>query len=114
MGRNGYDGKNGLGQMKIGFGAMYPAYSHYDILVTHAVYFFGYNPICRNCMDLGKKIDYEQCPNSIGSCDYCGNNSISNFMEMYEYISSKILLILQQGKKEEAEKLIKKHCIFNK
>lgn len=92
----------------------YPAYDILnDLCVKYAKRMFKNKCVCRECMDLNRTFDYDQVSNSIGSCNNCGSNGFKNFLQLYEYLSLRIMEFLQQNKKQEAEDYIKEHCIFN-
>jgi len=85
-----------------------------DICVKYAKEFFGERNVCRQCMDLNRKSEFEQCPNSVGSCNDCGNNSFGNFMKEFEYVPTRVLKMLQTNTpQEEIEAYIWENCLFN-
>lgn len=85
----------------------YPAYSYYDILVTYAKEMFGEECVCAFT---GTKGGISEC-DPWHSTNCCCDNYIDEMNE-YEYHTRTILDLLQQGKKEEAEKYIWEHCVF--
>lgn len=54
--------------------------------------FWGDRNICRACMDLNRISDKEQYPNSVGSCDDCGENSFSNFIFEWQFHLQQMVL----------------------
>lgn len=71
-------------------------YSWYDILVTHAVSFWGEEELCHFC--------------GWGECDHIQAKRIT----AHSFRSKDLLDFLQEGKTQEAEEYVKTHSLFAK
>lgn len=90
-----------------------PAYTYYDILVTHAQEFWGEGEVCGDCGRKLKPDTFHTKKESFSGfrCD-CGFQVHPFFTNCYEHHSSELLQLLQQNKIQEAEDYIKKHSVF--
>lgn len=78
---------------------MYPAYDILnDLCVKYAKEMFGENEGCSICLW------------GVSEMHGC----IDEYKTAFEFHTKRILLLLQQGKKQEAEDYIWTHCLFNK
>lgn len=104
--------------------ALYPAYDILnDICCRYADKFFGKHKV-NEYGDKVRKLTPTELSNlskegntrlyyKAGSRVYGKQEALWEFTEAYLYHSKEILVLLQQGKKEEAEKYIWEHCLFN-
>lgn len=110
-----YDKHDSSGYVKVGDEkSVYPVFSIFpaydilnDICVKYAKEFFGDdNLLCNFC---GKPVTSRE-----KVVDWCTCSSkYTRPVWEYEYYPSKILTLLQDGKKQEAEDYIWEHCLFN-
>ena len=81
---------------------IYRAYTYFDILVTYAEELFGSDSYTKCCGNL-VVIDEENYPTLCPNCsDYDGFFTVP----AYEFHTERLLGMLQQGKKEEADQCI--------
>ena len=85
----------------------YPAYDILnDICCKYAKEFFGEEDVCWKC---GKSYKEWGKVNYCEACRRCEHNK-----KRWEFVSKTILEFIQQGKKQEVEKIIWDNCLFNK